>query len=360
VSIDGANARVKAAGAVVDVRGQVEGPVWVAGADVSVDAAVGDSIRAAAARVTVRGSATGDIMVAGALVDVDATAGGDMKAAGANVRIGPLTDIGGTLSAAGASVTFDGHVSGETKLAGAAVTLNGRADGDVSVHAERLVVGPQAVVAGNLFVRSLTEPEIDPGAEIAGEVVVERPGEWFDNMPEASALVVAAVFALSIFVVGLVFLIFARSTYGEAVDHVRFRPLSTLLYGIVSLLVLVVLAALLMATIVGFALGVALLMLLPMIFVLSQPVAAAGIVGWILGRTVPRLEVPRLILFLVLGALVIAFAGIIPFTGPWIVLVTFVFGLGGVLRALLWRFRTSRTSDQGFGSTPEREAVGPD
>jgi cytoskeletal protein CcmA (bactofilin family) len=358
VSVDGANARVKAAGAVVDVRGQIEGPVWAAGADVNVDATAGDSVRAAGARVAVRGSAAGDIMVAGALVDVDATAGGDMKAAGANVRLGPLTDIGGTLSAAGASVTFDGHVSGETKLAGAAVTFNGRADGGVSVHAERLVVGPRAVVAGNLFVRSLSEPQIDPGAQITGEVIVEQPGDWFDNVPEASAPVVAAVFALSIFVVGLVFLIFARSTYGEAVDHVRFRPLSTVLYGIVSLLVLVALAALLMATIVGFALGAALLLLLPMIFVLSQPVAAAGIVGWILGRTVPRLEVPRLILFLIAGALVIAFAGIIPFTGPWIVAVTLIFGLGGVLRAVLWRFRTARTSDQRFGTAPEREAVG--
>jgi hypothetical protein len=130
------------------------------------------------------------------------------------------------------------------------------------------------------------------------------------------------------------------------------------LYGIVSLAVLLVLAALLMATIVGFALGLALLLLLPAIFVLSQPVAAAGIVGWIFGRTVPRLGVTRLVLFLILGALVIAFAGIIPFTGPWIVAVVFVFGLGGVFRAALWRFRRGRATDQTFGTAPQSEAFG--
>lgn len=350
VSIDGSNARVKAAGAVVDVRGQVEGPVWAAGAEVNVDAAVGDSIRAAGARVAVRGNATGNVMAAGALVDVDTATRGNMKAAGANVRLGPLTDIEGTLWAAGANVVFDGHVAGETNLAGAVVTLNGRADGDVSVHAERLVVGPRAVVAGTLLVRSLSDPEIDPAAQIEGDVVVETPGDWFDNIPEVSAPVIAAAFALSIFVVGLVFLIFARPAYGEAVDHARFRPLSTALYGIVSFLALTVLAGLLMSTVVGFALGAALLLLLPMIFVLSQPVAAAGIIGWILGRTVPRLDVPRLILFLILGALVIAFVGLIPFTGPWIVVVAFIFGVGGIFRAMLWRFRTVRTSDQQFGS----------
>ena len=358
VSVDGANARVKAGGAVVDIRGEVEGQVWAAGADVTVVGQFGDDVRAAGASVTVRGRTAGDVMVAGGLIDIDVAAGGSVRAAGASVRLGPLTSIDGTLSAAGASVSFDGRAGGEIKLAGAAVTLNGRADGNVSVHAERLIVGPQAVVTGNLFVRSLSEPEIDPGAQIAGEVIIEKPGDWFDQVPEASAPVVAAVFALSIFVVGLVFLIFARSAYREAVDHVRFRPLSTVLYGIISVLVLLVLAALLMATIVGFALGVALLLVLPMILVLSQPVAAAGIVGWILGRTVPRLGVTRLVLFLILGALVIAFAGIIPFTGPWIVVVVFVFGLGGVFRAVLWRFRTVRGSDQTFGTAPQSEAFG--
>ena len=54
--------------------------------------------------------------------------------------------------------------------------------------------------------------------------------------------------------------------------------------------------------------------------------------------------------YVIVGALVIAFAGIIPFTGPWIVLAVLLFGLGGVLRAVLWRFHVVRTSDQGFGA----------
>jgi len=358
VSVDGENARVKAAGAVVNVRGEVEGQVWAAGADVTVVGQIGEDVRALGASVVVRGRTAGDVMAAGGLVDIDVAAGGSVRAAGANVRLGPLTSVAGTLWAAGASVSFDGRAGGDVNLAGAAVTLNGHAEGDVSVHAERLIVGPQAIVTGNLFVRSLSEPEIDPAAQISGEVIVEKPGDWFDQVPEASPPVVAAVFALSIFVVGLVFLIFARSTYGEAVDHFRFRPISTVLYGIVALFVLLVLAALLMATIVGFALGVALLLLLLAISVLSQPVAAAGVIGWIFGRNVPRLGVTRLVLFLILGALVIAFAGIIPFTGPWIVAAVLLFGLGAVFRAVLWRFRRVRTSDQTFGTATESQAVG--
>jgi len=213
-----------------------------------------------------------------------------------------------------------------------------------------VVIGPQAVISGNLLVRSLSAPQVYEAATISGEIVRETPGKWFDELPELSIWVVAGAFALSIFLTGLILLIFARATFGEAVDHVRFRPLSSLLYGIVALLILAVLAALLTSTMIGAALGVALLLLVPVVFVLAQPVAAAGIMGWIFGRSVPWLNVIRLLFLLVLGSLLIGFVGIIPITGVWIVVAAFVFGIGGFLRAVLWRFRTTRTSDQRFGS----------
>jgi hypothetical protein len=344
VSIDGATARVKAAGAVVDIRGAVEGGVWAAGADVTIVAQTGGGVHAAGARVSVRGRMTGDVKVAGALVDIDVATAGDLRAAGANVRIGALTDVKGSIAAAGADVVFDGQVAGSADFAGAVVTLNGRIDGPVSVHAQKLIVGPQAVIAGGLLVRSLTETEIDPGAEISGEIVSERPGRWFDDMPRASIPIVTAVFAAAVILSGIVFLVFARNTYSEAVNHVRFRPLSTGLYGILTIVIILLLAALLMATVIGFGLGVGLVLLMPIVFVLGQPVAAAGITGWIFGRRFERLGGARLLLYLIVGALAITFAGLIPVTGPWIVAVALVFGVGGLLRAVLWRFRTTRAT----------------
>lgn len=350
VNVDGDNARVKAAGAIVDIRGEVQGHVWAAGADVAIVAQTDGPVRALGAKVAVRGRIDGDISAAGAVVQVDAATSGNVRAAGASVRIGPLASIDGRLSAAGASVGFDGQVAGDARFAGAVVTLNGLVGGNVTVHAERLVIGPQAVISGNLLVRSLSEPDIDEAATISGEIVRETPGKWFDKLPELSIPVIAGAFALSIFLSGLILLIFARATFGEAVDHVRFRPLSSVLYGVIALLIVAVVVALLMSSVIGIALGTALLLLVPIVLVLAQPVAAAGIMGWIFGRGVPRLGVIRLLLLLVFGSLVIGFVGIIPITGLWIVVAAFIFGIGGFLRALLWRFRTMRTSDQRFGS----------
>jgi len=355
VSVDGANARVRAAGAVVEVRGAVDGSVWAAGADVTVATQAGGPVRAVGARVVLRGRIAGDVAAAGALVDIDVASGGSLSAAGANVSIGAFSDIDGDLKAAGAKIVFDGHVGGESKFAGALVTFNGRADGAVFVRAERLIVGPQAVISGDLTVRSLEAPEIDPGAEIAGEVVFESLGsgvpvvedvlKWFDDLPKLPVQIFTAMaVAAASFLAGLIFLIFARNTFGEAVDHVRFRPLSSLLYGIVSLLSLIVLAAFLIGSIVGFGLGIALLLLLPIVLVLGHATAVTGIVGWLLGRRTPRLGIASLLFFLIVGALVVGLAGVIPFTGPGIVLVVLIFGVGGFLRAVLWRFRQTRDS----------------
>lgn len=358
ISVDGSNARVKAAGAAVDIRGVIEGNVWAAGADVTVAAQIGGAARALGARVAVRGRVAGDVAAAGAIVDIDLAAGGNLRAAGASVRIGALSDIKGDISAAGASVVFDGQVAGDARFAGAVVTINGPIGGAVTVHAERLIVGPRAVIAGDLLVRSLVDPTIDPGAAITGKIVHESPGRWFDDLPEVSAAIVAAAFAVSVLLSGVILLIFARNTYGEAVDHVRFRPVSSALYGILAVIVLFAMSAILMVTIVGIGLGIALLLLLPAVFVVSQPVAAAGIVGWLFGRGNPRLGIPSLILFLVFGGLVIGFSGLIPFTGPWIVLATMIFGIGGFLRATLWRFRSARDSDQNFGSGAAAQRLG--
>lgn len=358
ISVDGSNARVKATGAVVDIRGVIDGNVWAAGADVTVAAQIGAAVRAAGARIAVRGRVGGDVMAAGAIVDIDVAAGGDLRAAGATVRIGPLSDIDGDISAAGASVTFDGQAAGDTRFAGAVVTINGQINGAVSVYAERLVVGPRAVIAGDMIVRSLVEPEIDPGATINGKFLHESPGRWFDDLPELSAAIVAAAFAGSVLLSGLVFMIFARNTYGEAVDHVRFRPVSSVLYGILTVVVMFALSGLLMMTVVGIGLGVVLLLLLPAVFVLGQSVAAAGIVGWLFGRRTSRLGIATLLLFLFLGALVIGFSALIPFTGPWIVLAILIFGVGGFLRATLWRFRAERNSDQKFGRVTAAQPLG--
>jgi hypothetical protein len=269
-------------------------------------------------------------------------AGGKLRAAGANVHLGSLADVGGPARIAGANIVVDGHLRGDAEIDGAIVTINGIVDGKLSVNAQRLVVGPQAVLGNGLFVRSLSEPEIDGGARITGDVTRERPVDWLNGLPPVTPPVFAGLFAASIILIGIVFLIFARSTFAEAVDHVRFRPLGSVLFGIVTVLLLIILAGLLMGTLIGFGLGLGLVLLLPIVCVLAQPVAVAGILGWVFGRRAPTFGVPRLLIFLIVGALLVAFAAIIPVTGPWIVLVAFVFGLGGVLRAMLWRFRRAK------------------
>lgn len=343
VSVDGAAARIKAAGATVVVRGAVEGNIWAAGADVTVDAQAGGTVRVAGARVITRGRVAGDLMAAGAMVDLDLPVGGNLRAVGASVHIGPLTAVAGTVEAGGANLVFEGHVTGAADFGGAIVTLNGRIDGPVTVHAERLVVGPQAVIGGNLLVRSIRDPQIDPAAQISGELLRQQPpADWLDRLPAINDPALAGLFALAIILSGILLLIFARNTFSEAVDHFRFRPLQSLLYGIVATLVVLVIAVLLMATVIGFPLGLALVLLFPAVKVLALPVTAAGLIGWVAARRSVWLGTGSLLFFLITGAIILGGILLIPVTGLWIMLALFLFGFGALLKAILWRFRIIR------------------
>lgn len=139
----------------LNVVGDVTGGVAVAAGRAEIRGTIGRSVRGAGATVAVYGRVEGDVVVAGGLVTIveGASIGGDVIAAGGSV------------------VLVDGaSVAGDVRGYAAALTLEGRVRGDVRITARRLLVAPGARIDGALRYRGTDEPEIAPGAAIAGPV----------------------------------------------------------------------------------------------------------------------------------------------------------------------------------------------
>jgi cytoskeletal protein CcmA (bactofilin family) len=324
----------------VDIQATVAGNLQAGGAQVNITGPAAN-VRAGGLVVTLRGPVSGDADLAGAVVTVDTSVKGRLRAAGGTVTLGSTTDVGGDLYAAGGVVIFAGHVAGDANFGAGTVTINGRVDKSVKVGAGRVIVGPQAVIAGDLIVRSLDDPVVETGATITGKVLHEPLMiQWWLNIPPWQwHLIFAAVVVLGTLLAAIVAMIFGPRAFVEASENARLRPISSILLGLLTLILIPVVGAILIGTVIGISIGFALLLFIPLLVVVGHAVAAAGVGGWILRRSAIPPGILALLFFVLVGAIIIALVSLVPWVGPWFAGAAVLLGTGGFARTLGARVR---------------------
>jgi hypothetical protein len=339
VTITGTASRVDAAGATVEVNATVSGAVRAAGALVTVAGSVDGDLKAAGGSIEVNGRFGARVYLAAAAIRFDATAARTVEAVAASIEFGPASDVAGRLSALAASLTVAGKIGGPADLGGATVFFNGTAAGNVTIEGGRVTIGPLAVIGGDLTIRTLTPPVIDPGAKIAGKTIVEEPPIWWLLSGWTWKLISAVVMAAGTILAGAILIGAGRGAFEDALGHATVRPFSSGLIGIVTLILLPVVAALLMATIIGFSFGLALLLLLPFLIVAGHTVVATCIGVWIFDRTGEPRSYGRLFVYLLAGAVLIALVWLIPWAGGVVVALAMLVGSGAWVRSVMSRLR---------------------
>ncbi len=344
VIVNGQAASVRAAGASVAIHADVTGNADAAGAEVTVDGDVGRA-RLAGGSVTLTGNVAGDAYVAGGVVTVTSRVGGAIHVGGGQVSIGPQAVATGIIRIGGGTITFDGRAEGGARLTGGSVRVNGNVTGNLVVEGGRIIIGPTAVVSGDVVVRSLNEPTVDPNANIAGTVRLEAPSTWWDQAMFESwpfRFAVALFVAASTFVTGIVLMLLGRGTFEDATTLARMKVVSSFLIGLISLILLPIVAIALMVTVAGIPAGLALLFAIPILIVVSYAVAATGLADLVFNRPRAPRAAARTVIFLIVGSIFLGLISLIPVAGPVIILVLLIVGAGAFLRSARRRARRWR------------------
>jgi hypothetical protein len=333
VSISGAADVVYAAGANVVVTAKVAGDVYVAGAQVQVDATIGGHVRAAGASVQIKGKIDGGVEAAAGVILVDAVTIGSVRAAAPSITIASTTDIQQRLDLAGANVDVAGHIGGAVDITAANVNFAARTDASVTLRGGRIVIAPGARVGGDLIIMSAEAFADPPAGAVMGTVRrIEPPTWWGAFSPWAASILFAVAIAVGTILAGIVLALFGGRLFVTAVNQVRMRPGSSLLIGLVTAIVIPVIAAVLMATVAGITAGFAVLFILPILAVFGHAVAAAGVAGGIFIRTAGRIGSGRALGLLVVGAILVALLSLIPWVGPWLLCIVLLLGIGALTR----------------------------
>ena len=312
-----------AAGGTVDINAVVAGDVVAAGGDLFIGHRIEGDVIAAGGTVTIRGEVLDDVRIAGGDITVDGNIGDDLIASGGRIKLSPDAVVSGEAWLAGGDVYIAGTVNRDLVVGAGNVTISGVVHGDVRIKSGGLNILDGALLSGDVYYSGPNEPFIHDGSKVTGQVHYEQV-DWerpHDGM--------GIFFALSMIVASIVFFkLFPGFTLSTS-DRLSADPLKSLGAGLVILIMVPVIAALLMAIVVGIWVGMSMMALYLVVLITGLLIAFFAVSDWIARRfSIDVSSTRRRLLLTAVVIFVTGLLGNIPVIGGLILFVMLLTGLG--------------------------------
>ena len=318
------------AGDDVQIDEPVKGSVFAAGARVDVTARIDRSAFVSGGDVTVSAPIGRNLYMAGGNVRLDGVVYGKLRAAGGQIRVAREALVDGDASLSGGSVDLDGGVNGDLRAHGESIVINGVVGGDATLAGERIRIGPDARIAGDLIYRSGGPIAVDPHAAISGEILErQKDRRWLRRIGRGETFV-GGSFSLGLVLIGALLILALPRFTREAGAALRDRPLAAGGVGIAMVVGVPLLLLLLVLTVIGIPLAILFAFGYAALLLLGYLVAAICIGDAVLWRA--RAEKLQSswwrILFMLLALLAFAIIKIVPILGGFVVTLVFLGGIG--------------------------------
>lgn len=324
------------AGTTLEVQARVEGDLVMAGRDMVIGAEVQGDVLAAGETIRINAPVADDVRMAGRLLTVNDPVSGHLVAAGETIRLGPDSDVADWAWLAGRNLDIQGNIGPGSKLAGRTVTLSGTVSGNLTVHANQLILTPTARINGDLDVHTSNDPQIDNGAQISGELRVhmntetEPAPEWEPGFGLFGALIAIATAVV-------IYLLFPAFLVASA-DRVKNNPFVSLGLGILVLLGTPLIVVLLFMTGLGAVLGLVLVAVYFLSLLLGTITGSVFVASLGLRLTGKEESAGRALsaLAVALAVVFVQLVQMVPVAGMLVTFLLFLVGLGAAV-ATTWR-----------------------
>ena len=270
-------------------------------------------------------------LVAALVLAAPAHAGDDQIVITGDVDVPRGQTVGDVIVVDG-SVRIQGRVTGDVVAVSAPVRINGPVEGDVVGVAERVVIGPGGRVGGDLSYGD-EDPVITVPGAVSGKTEKLDFDEFITPLSTFAAWIALwLAMSVSTLLLGLALLWLAPRSLEAALEIARTATGPAIGIGLAVFFGLPAVAVLLMITLLGLPLGIALLLALLPIYAIGYTTSA-----FLLGRAIVKPPTSRFLAFLA-GWGILRVIALVPGLGILAWFGAAVFGLGA-LGIALWRSR---------------------
>lgn len=331
-----------AAGDTVTLSGTVNGDAYIAGGNVLMEGTINGDLFVAGGMVTIRGRIKNDLRAAGGNVTIAGPVGGNVTVGGGNTTVSPEGSIVGSLLAGSGNLELHGPV-GKGLTAGVGnLTINAPVGGDALLGTGQLTLQPKTRIAGDLTYWSEQEAVLQGTATVTGELTYHNLPRQdakaatfakgrigiFTGLFAGTAAMMAGILLVALFVFGLVLMTLLPNFTGKVMSIIEKNPWGSFGLGVVTVILLPVLAVTAMVTIIGIPVGIFLFMALGVLCLVGHIYAAVfigrGVFTWLKTDTHRAWQ-------LLVGLVILGIFMLIPIVG-WLARAIFILiGTGAVL-----------------------------
>jgi len=327
------NASLYMAGSNLSISGTVKGDVYCAGQNVDITGTVEGDVICAAQTIHVSGPVLGSVRLAAQTISVSGSVARSASLFAQSASIGDGATIGTDLTAFASDVQLNGKVGRDVVGGGQTVTVFGNVGRSATVTSEQVTLASSARVKGDLTYISQNQAQIDKGAVVTGKTERQEPtakqnqgwqGGW------AAQLVGLLYWFGAMLLFGLAMLALLPRTFLTTNRLIIGQGGWALLAGLIALIVTPFVVTLLLVTVIGIPLGLALLGLWVIALVASFVYSSHSVGMWIANQLQWKLKWPQATA-LVIGLALLALVMLVPLVGGLLIFLALVWGLGGIV-----------------------------
>ncbi|HKN60512.1 MAG TPA: hypothetical protein VJW93_05015 [Candidatus Acidoferrales bacterium] len=316
------------------IDGDVDGDLVTWAQVVIVNGHVKGDILAFAQELRVNGTVDGNVRVFAESVDIDGAVGRNLMSWAKELNLDQKGSVGGSVTAGGTDVSLNGKIGGDVLGMAHSVDLASTIARDVTLRVDYLTIASTAEIKGHTKYEGKRDPEISPGAKVAG--TIERVMPKREPSYETPHYYVHHILLWGIgFVYGLVLLLLMPGLFVDTTEACK-KYVPAAGFGLLFFFATPIAAIIACCTIVGLAVGIVTLLL----YGLAVYTSTIFVSGW-LGEALlgARVGTGAAIGRLALGLFILHVLRLLPYVGGWILFVTIFWGLGALVMALYKRMR---------------------
>lgn len=255
-------------GNTVSITAPVTNDLTVAAGTINLEAPVSGGVLASGGTINLDGEIAQTLRAAGGTINISAPIGRDAVLFGGTISLSQTASVSGDVVINGGSITIEGPVLGNVIVNGGNVVLNSHVSGNVSGDIERLVLGNNALVEGNLEYTSPERAILRDGAQLRGvENYEQSDGDGMAEEKIAGLFTTFALYKLLADILGSLALIYFLYRFTKRViEFGTNEPLKTGLLGLATLIIAPIIGILLLFLILP---GIVVLLVFALLLLIS-------------------------------------------------------------------------------------------